>query len=260
MSEKERPVALVLGGSLGLGAATALKLAKEGYDLVIVHRDRKADLPSIHEGFDKIKNQGAQCLSFNEDGTQPLKIAALWPKIHEELSPKKIKVLVHSISKGNLKPMVGEGTLLNYQDLQLTQEAMANSLYNWVYEIDASNAFARDARVIAFTSEGSYRAVPNYAAVSSAKAALEAIMRSVALEFAEKGVKANCIQAGITDTRSLRLIPHHQEFLDNALKRNPNKRITTPHDVANAAYLLTLPEAAWITGTVLKVDGGESLQ
>ncbi|MEO0571679.1 MAG: SDR family oxidoreductase [Bacteroidota bacterium] len=259
MVTQERPIALILGGSSGLGAATAKKLAKEGYDLVIVHRDRKSDLANIQLLFDEIQNSGAACYHFNMDAVHPSKLGASWLKIKEVLSSRKIKVLVHSIAKGNLKPMTGSNSLSN-QDFQLTIQAMATSLFDWVKQIAGDDAFDWDARIITYTSEGNSRPIPNYAAVSTAKAALEAMVRSIALEFAPMGIKANCIQAGITDTRSLRMIPDHDVILENALTRNPNRRLTTPLDVANVTYLLTLPEAKWITGVILKVDGGESLQ
>ncbi|MEH6512860.1 MAG: SDR family oxidoreductase, partial [Maribacter arcticus] len=102
-------------------------------------------------------------------------------------------------------------------------------------------------------------ALPNSSPVSVAKVALEALTRSIALEFAPIGIKANCIQAGITMTKSLSMIPGYEQIKANALKRNPNNRLTTPDDVANAVYMLTTDEAKWITGTVIKVDGGESL-
>ena len=119
--------------------------------------------------------------------------------------------------------------------------------------------FATDARIISFTSEGNSKAWRSYAAVSAAKVTLEAISRNMALEFAPFGIKVNCIQAGVTDTTSLRMIPGSEQIIKHTLKRNPNKRLTTPEDVANAVYLLTKDEAAWITGTVIPVDGGEHL-
>ncbi len=74
------------------------------------------------------------------------------------------------------------------------------------------------------------------------------------------GIKANCIQAGITATRSLEMIPGNDKLKAHALKRNPSGRLTTPEDVADATYLLCMEEAKWITGTIIKVDGGESLR
>lgn len=121
--------------------------------------------------------------------------------------------------------------------------------------------FDADARIIAFTSEGNSRVWESYAAVSAAKVSLESLVRSMALELAHFGLKINCLQPGVTDTKALRAIPGHQKLIDNALDRNPQGRLTTPEDVANAVYLLTLEEAKWITGGgVIKVDGGESLR
>ncbi len=113
--------------------------------------------------------------------------------------------------------------------------------------------------MLSFTSEGSTRAWRNYAAVSAAKAALEAITRNIALEFAGEGIKANCIQAGVTDTASLRAIPGADLLKSHSLKRNPNKRLTTPEDVADVVYLMAKDEAAWINGAVIPVDGGEHI-
>ena len=256
----QRPVALLLGGSTGLGAATSKKLAAEGYDVVIVHRDRRSDLDEIHAFFEEIREIGAQCLTFNSDAVLPSKQKTLWEEIKSALQGRKIRVVIHSIAKGNLKPLVGNEETLSNQDMQLTIQAMAISLLDWVKQIATDQYFENDTRIIAYTSEGNTKAIPNYAAVSASKAALEAIVRNIALEYASMGIKANCIQAGITATKSLKLIPNYQSLLDNAKIRNPNKRLTTPEDVANAAFLLTLPEAIWITGTVLKADGGESLQ
>ncbi|WP_313790402.1 SDR family oxidoreductase [Flagellimonas ochracea] len=260
METNKRPIALILGGSSGLGAATAQKLGKAGYDLVIVHRDRKADMLEIESFFDQLRQEGIECHSFNNDAVTLPKQQELWTATKSLIKNRKIKVLVHSIAKGNLKPMTGSTGVLTNQDFHLTLQAMAVSLFDWVKLIVEDDFFDSDARVIAFTSEGNSKAWRGYAAVSAAKVSLEAIVRNIALEFASMGIKANCIQAGVTDTKSLRMIPGHEILIEKALKRNPNKRLTSPADVANAVYLLTLPEARWITGTVIKVDGGESLQ
>ena len=156
--------------------------------------------------------------------------------------------------------MLGEEPTLKNDDFQLTIDAMAISLYDWVKIVFNAKLFAKDARVISFTSEGNTKAWKDYAAVSAAKVALEAITRSIALEFAPEGVRANCIQAGVTVTRSFQMIPGYETLRVHALKRNPFKRLTTPSDVGNAIYLLSKDEASWITGTVIPVNGGEHLK
>lgn len=253
--------AIILGGSSGLGLATAQKLAKHGCNICIVHRNRKSELPEIEAQFDTIRNEKIEFLNYNVDAFKEEQRNEIISDLQSKLGAKgTIRILVHSVAKGNLKPMVSDGkATLKNDDFRLTIDAMAISLYDWTKALFDSKLFAKDTRIISFTSEGNKKAWTNYAAVSAAKTALEAITRNIALEFAPFGIKANCIQAGVTDTASLRAIPRSDLLKEYALKRNPNKRLTTPHDVANVVYLLSKDEAAWINGTIIPVDGGEHL-
>ncbi len=257
-----KPYALILGGSKGLGLATAKKLARHGFGLIIVHRDRKTDLPVIEMDFEEILAYGNGLYSYNADATQPERRATLVSEICAQLpADARISVLIHSIAKGNLKPMGTDSTKsLELSDFQITINAMALSLYDWTRALISAGVFDKDVRILSFTSEGSSRSTSGYAAVSAAKAALEAITKSMALEFAPLGIRANCIQAGVTETASFARIPGSEKIKEYALRRNPNMRLTLPEDVANVAYLLCSPDAAWITGTVIKADGGESLR
>lgn len=253
--------ALILGGSTGLGLASAKKLAAHGMNIIVVHRDRREQLPEIEESFDEIRKHGVQLHTFNVDATQKEKRENLITEISSILgSSGRIRTLLHSISRGNLKPMCGEEPTLRNDDFQLTIDAMAISLYDWVKIVYNAGLFSRDARVLSFTSEGNIKAWKNYAAVSAAKVALEAITRSIALEFASEGIRANCIQAGVTVTRSFQMIPGYETLRQHAVKRNPYKRLTTPADVANSVYLLSKDEASWITGVIIPVNGGEHLK
>ncbi len=253
--------ALILGGSSGLGLATAIKLAETGYNILVVHRDRKTAMPAIEEGFQTIREEGVRIINFNADALNSESRKDIIDQIKQSLSPNgKISVLIHSIAKGHLKPMVSDNTAtLNVSDLQLTINAMALSLYDWTKELYSNDLFSKDTRIISFTSEGNTKALPYYAAVSAAKVALEAITRSIALEFAQKGIRANCVQAGVTDTASFNMIPNSDKIKEAAIRRNPNRRLTEPTDIANVVYLLCREEARWITGTIIKADGGESL-
>ena len=253
--------ALILGGSKGLGLATAQKLARNGFGLFIVHRDRRADLPEIHKSFETLRTKGIPCITFNSDALNPDKRTAVLNGIKETLGETgKLCVVVHSIAKGNVKAMAGEKPLLSHNDFLLTLDAMAISLYDWSRELIDMGLLAGDTRIISFTSEGSSKAIPFYGAVGAAKAALEAISRNMALEFAPLGIRVNCIQAGVTETESFAVIPGSEKIRAHAVKRNPSGRLTSPTDIANVVYLLTLEEAAWITGTIIKADGGESLR
>jgi enoyl-[acyl-carrier protein] reductase I len=259
--EQKNEWALILGGSSGLGLATAKKLAKHGLNICIIHRNSRSQKEEIEQKFKEIQEQNIEFLSFNIDALNIAKRESCLAELKEQLGEKgKIKTLVHSIAKGNLKPMISEeNQTLQNDDFQITINAMAISLYDWFKAIFDKNLFAEDARIISFTSEGNTKPWQNYAAVSAAKVTLEAISRNIALEFASFGIKANCIQAGVTDTASLNMIPDSDAIKNHTIKRNPFQKLTTPENVANAAYLLCKDEASWINGTILKVDGGESL-
>lgn len=250
--------AVVLGGSSGLGLASALKLARHGFNICIVHRNSKSEMRMIQKDFEEFNQYDIKFLSYNADASKSEKRSFIISGLKEEISQGKIRCLIHSVSKGNLKPMVGEDAELQNDDFFITLQHMAINLYDWVKEIFQNDLFAPDSRVISFTSEGNKKAFKNYGAISTAKAALEAITRNIALEFAPFGIRANCIQAGITDTRSLRMIPGNEKMKMQAVERNPYQRLTTPEDVANVVYLLCRDEASWINGAIIPVDGGES--
>jgi len=218
-------------------------------------------MPAIEKAFKDLRAYNVRCETFNCDALNSEKREQILATFKKTLgSTATIQVIVHSIAKGNLKPMTGETSLLSREDLLLTLEAMAVSLYEWSSDLVRLKLLDQDTRIVSFTSEGSSRVLPYYGAVGAAKAALESISRNMAVEWASLGIKVNCIQAGVTETESFARIPNSEQIREHALKRNPSGRLTRPSDVANAVYLLTRKEAEWITGTVIKVDGGESLK
>ena len=258
VNEFEHTWVIILGGSSGLGLASAKKLAENGMNICIVHRNTRVELPEIEKEFEIIKSNSISFLSFNVDALQTEKRQEIITQIKSEIGSDKVKCLIHSIAKGSLKSMTSENSLTT-DDFLLTINAMAISLYDWTKAVFEADLFHHDARIISFTSEGSLKPIPNYGAVSAAKAALEAISRQIAFEFVSFGIKSNCIQAGVTNTKSLQLIPNSEKIKEIAIRRNPFKRLTEPEDVANVVYLLCKEEAKWINGSIVKVDGGESL-
>jgi NAD(P)-dependent dehydrogenase (short-subunit alcohol dehydrogenase family) len=156
-------------------------------------------------------------------------------------------------------PDLDPDLLLEEEDFARTVHAMGTSLAAYTQALFSLKLFAADARVLAMTSEGNEVAWRGYAAVSAAKAALESVSRSIAREFGPHGVRSNIVQAGITDTPALRLIPGSDGMKADARVRNPLGRLTTPDDVADVICLLCTDEARWMNGSIVRVDGGERI-
>lgn len=156
-------------------------------------------------------------------------------------------------------PTFPDKSYLDEEDFGRTILAMGTSLLGWTQEIFTRGIFAENARIFGLTSEGNEVAWKGYAAVSAAKVSLEALSRSIALEFGPYGIRCNVIQAGVTNTPALRAIPGSDQLKSQARLRNPGGRLTTPEDVAGVIFLLSQAEASWINGEVIRVDGGEHI-
>ncbi|MEX2571683.1 MAG: SDR family oxidoreductase [Gemmatimonadota bacterium] len=263
--------ALILGGSSGFGLATAKRLSRDGLSICIVHRDRRGSMPAIEAEFEQIRSHGNGFVALNLDALSADGRARTLDELHEAMGPDgRLRVLLHSIAFGNLKPIApvrpddggepAEGQpLIEDEDMTRTIYSMGTTLLSWVQDAFARGLFASDARVFGLTSEGNQVAWRGYAAVSAAKAALESISRSIAVEFAPYGIRSNIIQPGVTDTRALRAIPGHDRMKDVAQQRNPFGRLTRPEDVANFISLMCTDAAGWVNGAIIPVDGGERI-
>lgn len=157
------------------------------------------------------------------------------------------------------QPQYPDSSYLDEEDFARTILSMGTSLLGWTQELFTRGLFAPDARIFGLTSEGNEVAWKGYAAVSAAKVSLEALARSIALEFGPHGIRCNVIQAGVTNTPALRAIPGSDQLKSQARLRNPGGRLTTPEDVAGVIFLLSQDEARWINGEVIRVDGGEHI-
>jgi len=300
--------ALILGGSSGFGLATAKKLSAMGMSVCVVHRDRRGAMKRIQPEFDKIQANGHGFVALNVNALSADGRHEVLDVLQEQLGAQgKVRMLLHSIAFGLLKPLVamkdapqasaaldklaaslgvdkdalqqkiavtfendtpllyplvpseyGEGMLAD-EDIAHTIYAMGTSLISWVQDVHNRNLFDKDARVLGLTSEGNEVAWRGYAAVSAAKTSLEAASRAIAVEYAPYGVRANIIQAGVTDTPAQRAIPGAMQMQAHARTRNPFKQLTTPEAVADFIYLMCRDEARWVNGAILRVDGGERI-
>ncbi len=138
MSEFKNKWALILGGSSGLGLASAKKLASEGMNICIVHRDRKSNLEAFGKEIDAMKSYGVSVKTFNKDALDK----NVRNEILNELPTQSVTILLHSIAKGSLKKMYGaENEILSKQDFDITIHAMAISWYEWTQTLILKKVF-----------------------------------------------------------------------------------------------------------------------
>jgi enoyl-[acyl-carrier protein] reductase III len=259
--------AIVLGGSSGIGLATVEKLARHRMNIAVLYRETASSERVVKTKYSELANEyGIKILSFNLNALDKEDRRSFIMQFKKESNEKKcIRLLVHSIARGNLKPLIHENTVsemesmtnLSTDDIANTVYAMSTSLLDWTRELLSEDLFSNDTRIVGLTSEGAHKYWDSYAAVSIAKASLENLAKYMSVEFGKFGIKTNLIQAGVTETPSLKRIPGSEELIALSKVRNPSGRMTTPQDVANVIYLLCTEEAFWINGAIIHVDGGE---
>jgi len=256
--------ALILGASSGFGAASALALARHGFNIVGVHLDRRGTVANAEKTAEGIRASERQAIFFNVNAADPERRAEVIKACRETTlmnGGSGIQTLLHSLAFGTLKPVIADNPAgrIKAADMTMTLDVMANSLVYWVQDLFSAGLLPRGARMFAMPSAGSHRVWPTYGAVSAAKSALESHVRQLAVELAPFGIAVNALQAGVTETPAARRIPGSDRMFSHALEFNPGKRLTTPEDVAAVLVSLSLCESSWLTGNVLRIDGGEDL-
>jgi enoyl-[acyl-carrier protein] reductase III len=268
MTDDRERWALILGASSGMGEATSRALAKAGYNILGVHLDFRAALQHVEDVKAAIVADGREALFINmnaaDDEKRATALAAFEARFAERRATGRhpyIRIVMHSLAFGSLVPFIADDPkeAVDRKKMDMTQDVMANSLVYWVQDLVRGGFLETGSKIYAMTSEGSARVVPSYGVVSSAKAALESHIRQLAMELARRGtgITANAIQAGVTLTPALMKIPEHDEIIRVATARNPNGRLTTPQDVANAIVTLSQDGLEFINGNIIRVDGAE---
>lgn len=251
---------VILGASSGFGAAAARAFARAGYGVFGAHMDRRGTLPQVEALIEELRSHGVPVVFHNgnaaDDDVRKTAVDALAAAVAADGGT--VQVLMHSLAFGTLRPFFDEAPLQRRQ-LDMTLDVMANSLVYWSQDLVRRELIGRGGRIFAMTSAGSLVAWPSYGAVSAAKCALESHIRQLAVELAPRGITANAIMAGVTRTPALEKIPGAGALAEQALARNPHKRLTTTEDVADCLVDLARPGTSWLTGNVLHVDGGETI-
>lgn len=239
--------ALVTGASRGIGKAIALDLARRGADIAFNYiRSHDAAAQTQRE----IEALGVRCVRMRAHLGDPAKIHALFAAVDENFG--RLDILVNNAASGvqraaaDLEP--------KHWDWAMGVNAKAP----WLCAVEASKRMPDGGSIVNISSPGSHRVMPHYFSVGASKAALEALTRYLAVEFAPLGISVNAVSGGFVDTGALDHFPNRDDMLQ-AGRSAPAGRMVTADDIARAVAFLCSPDAEMIRGQVIVVDGGYTL-
>jgi enoyl-[acyl-carrier protein] reductase III len=234
---------LVTGGSRGIGKAIALRLAREGATRVAIGYMRSD--AAAEQTAEELLALGAEPVLVRGNVTSDGVVEQV-----RELGP--IDVFVHNAATGVIRPA------LQTEDKHWDWTLNANARSLLALSRVIAPAMPRGSSIVAISSLGSVRVLENYALVGTSKAALESLVRYLAVELGPAGIGVNAVSGGVVDTGALDHFPNREEMLEMGA-RNAAGRMVTPEDIAAAVAFLCSPDAGMVRGQTLIVDGGFSL-
>jgi enoyl-[acyl-carrier protein] reductase III len=234
---------LVTGGSRGIGKAIALRFATLGATRVAIGYMRGD--AAAEETAEELRSLGAEpvLLRGNVASSRVAEEAAA-------LGP--LDVLVHAAATGVIRPA------LETDDKHWDWTLSANARALLSLTRAAAPAMPEGSSILGISSLGAVRVLDNYTLVGVSKAALETLVRYLAVELAPRGIRVNAVSAGVVETGALEHFPNKDAMLEMGI-RNPVGRLVTPEDVAGVVTFLCSPEADMIRGQTIVIDGGWSL-
>ncbi len=242
--------ALVTGGSRGIGRAIALKLASLGANVAINYlRNTKF----AEETAKMIEDLGVKALPVKANVAEEKDVDFLFEEIEREFGG--IEILISNAASGVLRPALR----LKKKHWDWTMTINAGALLYLVKKCYPFMKKAGKGSIVAVSSLGAIRAIPNYAAVGASKAALESLVRHLSIELAPAGINVNIVSAGVVETDALKHFPNRDLIISEAKKKTPAGRLTTPEDVAEVVAFLCSNSTRMIQGQRIIIDGGYSI-
>ena len=236
---------LVTGGSRGIGREIALRFARQGAARVAIgylRSDRAAA-----ETAEELSALGSEPVLLRGNLGDPARVAALLDEVEE------LDVIVANAATGVIRPALE----LEEKHWDWTLDANARSLFTLARL--AAPRLPAGGSIIALSSLGSNRVLENYVLVGVSKAAIEALVRYLAVELAPRAVRVNAVSAGLVETGALDHFPERERMVKRFRERTPAGRLVEPADIADTVCFLASPQAEMIRGQTLIVDGGYSL-
>jgi len=247
----ENKVALITGGTRGIGKSIAEKFAQNGYNLILNYARKSTNAEQTKEAIESQYGVSVHIMKANVGELD--QIDQLFDAVESAFG--RLDVFISNAASGVQRPLMD----IQEKHWDWTQDINAKAYLFAAQQAAKLMNKTGGGHIVALSSLGAVRALPNYVVVGVSKAAVEALTRYLAVALAPMNITVNTVSGGAVDTDALKHFPNRDELLDQAAKRNPAGRIVEPEDLAEAVYFLCTPAAFMIRGQTITVDGGLSL-
>ncbi len=234
---------LVTGGTRGIGLAIALRLVRDGARRAVLGYMRND--AAAEQAAATVRDAGAEVVLVRGEVSKPA-------VVDELASHGPYRVVVHNAATGVIRPA------LETEDKHWDWTLNANARALLALARATAPSMEQGSSIVAISSLGAQRVLENYVLVGTSKAALESVVRYLAVELAPRGIRANAVSGGVVETGALEHFPNKDEML-RSVERTPAGRLVEPDDIAGAVSFLCSPDAQMVCGQTLVVDGGFSL-
>jgi len=234
---------LVTGGTRGIGLAIALRLVRDGARRAVLGYMRND--AAAEQAAATVRDAGAEVVLVRGEVSKPA-------VVDELASHGPYRVVVHNAATGVIRPA------LETEDKHWDWTLNANARALLALARATVPSMDRGSSIVAISSLGAQRVLENYVLVGTSKAALESVVRYLAVELAPQGIRANAVSGGVVETGALEHFPNKEEML-RSVERTPVGRLVEPGDIAGAVSFLCSTDAQMVCGQTLIVDGGFSL-
>lgn len=244
MTQQDTRVAIVTGGSRGIGRAVAERFAADGFSVVVGYAGRKCAADEVVES---VASAGGRAIAVQADVADEHQFAALFDQAEREFGG--VDVVAHAAGKMTLST-VADLALADLDDLHRT-----NIRGTFVVAQQAARRLRAGGALVTFSTSVVGLAFPTYGAYSASKGAVEALTLILARELRGRDITVNAVAPGPTAT-DLFLAGKDSETIERLAKQPPLERLGTPEDIANVVAFLASPAGRWVNGQVLRANGG----
>lgn len=247
-TDKGNITALVTGGSRGIGRSISIMLSENFADKIFINYVQNDE--EANKTADMISGRNCDAVLLKYNLAYPNEIDKMFDKIYAQSNG--LNTYIHCAGINSFKPV--NKITPNQWDLIMNVNARS-----FLHCVQKCIPVMKTGSIVAISSMGSRKFIPNYGSMSEAKSALETLVRDLAVELAPSGIRVNGITAGLVETSSLSRFPDSEKMISLVKEHTPAGRIGRPEDIANAAEFLISDKSEWITGQNIILDGGFSL-